>query len=91
MTRVLTPFTKVVRRFPREGLSGTELGMLSGDNFVEYCVERLWDIVATERGVCFDDLSPLEQMDVDFEALMRFVKVYNVIDVEPSRSEGDNR
>ncbi len=66
---LLTPFTKAVRRFPK-GAPMTDEIMDSNNDFYDFCVEHLWDKLAAEEGMNFDDLSPAEQMDIDFRALM---------------------
>ena len=68
---MLTPFEKAERRFPKEGLAWPVVSAMSQYDFVDYCIEQLWDKLAAEKGKQFDDLSPTEQMDIDFMATLK--------------------
>lgn len=79
---LLTPFTKAVRRYPKGALLSDKV-MESDNDFYDFCIERLWDKLAAEEGKAFDNLSPTEQMDIDFKALMMLA-----VALDEVRSEG---
>ncbi len=75
----MTPFSKATRRFPKETMPYAQFVELRDRDFKDYLREKLWDKISEERGAVFDDLTAIEQSDVDFEALMRMLKAFESV------------